>query len=225
MSNYGGFLLRCTNEDRCIELHSSIDTYGTCSDGFSDLALKNGLLELALFALRDHTTHVDKIYYAALIRRGDTVLSGLYKVEFLEIVKLNPFTIQELEEKTGTQTQSYIIESSRSKGKRVLSTIWLKWIDYIKNTQKDIANALDKLEYKRQPPKLDLSDTKSQSFAIQQDALGFHLISSISSRTNKLALWRPETNQPETYLDGFFEHAIPEDRAIEYDVKAPIEGW
>jgi hypothetical protein len=226
MADYGGFLLFCTDERRSDELQAAIKKEGCCYEVFVDSALGSKVIEIGFLSLRDSITHQDQISYIALIRRRtEAVVTRMYRIEFLKCVPLRPMRIDEFEHATNTKVDPYIIQNYEKKGKRVPPITWLSWITYVKELQPDVANAIDTLENTRQPPILTIPEGTSRSFALQQDAFGLALDMAGFDRNGVLPLWNPSTSQPANFLEGFFDHYVPEDKAIAYDVRVPLNDW
>jgi hypothetical protein len=226
MPDYGGFLLCCTNERRSDELQETIKNEGRCYEVFIDSALGSRVIEIGFLSLRNSTTHQDQISYIALIRRRtEAVATRLYRVEFLKCVPLRPIGISELERATNTKADPYIIQNYEKKGNRANPKTWLSWITYVKEQQPNVANDIDTLEIIRQPPKLTLPEGTLRSFALQQDAFGLALDIAGFDRNGVLPLWNPSSSQPTNFLEGFLDHYVPEDKAIAYDVRVPLNGW
>jgi hypothetical protein len=226
MSDYGGFILCCTDEDRCDELTKTLQKEGRCSEVFIDSALPPKVIEIGFLSLREKTTHLEYISHIALVRRRtESVASGLYRIEFLKCAILQPINLKDFENATSSQTNLYWIQNYNNKGMRVPTEIWARWISYVKAQQPWNADAIDTLEAIRQPPKLTLPEGTSRSFALQWDAFGLAFEMTGIDRNTILPLFHSATSQPAEFLEGFANHYIPEEKAIAYDVRIPLPGW
>lgn len=221
-----GFIFHFNEPERASQILVAIENgKGNFTEALSVADWNPKARQLALLSFSGET-----IDYLGIAERGNHVVTGKYRVEFRELLRLSRHPISEFEARLGKNIRQHFMRSASGVGGRIPEKTWEQCLEVLKALEPD-----KQLEIERIINLANLSGTsyrgnERELLMIQRDAIGSAL--DIFSGSNKLrkdvlSAWAPNQDQKfeldgqgasSNFLDNISSRYLQEESALQNDL-------
>jgi|SRR3569623_615748 len=215
MPRYSGYLIKFDEEQRADWLREVQEWRGTFSDALSarDWGFKE--YEVCLLSFDGSSIEV-----ACLGRRGKSVATAKYRVEFSTFVPLRPLPFEEIERLIGPRFRSHFIRSTTGRGQRVPPETWLELVKVVKEARPESAEAINNLIRLQEASKREFRGPAAETVALERDAVGVALDifdRSKELRKRSLSRWSPPPDTLAPFMEGVDAVRLTEEQMLAHD--------
>jgi hypothetical protein len=214
-SQVGGYLIAFDEEQRS----NFLTEVRGLEDGFTD-ALSRGDWPVRQWEVCGLLFKPGVITHWALARRGDKVVTGKVRVEFVEVVPTS-IRIDQVTAILGNTNQIKVISAKSGIGGSIPAATWLAVKEAVGQIDSASLESLERLERLMRQSRERIDRTGSEVVALERDALGIALDAFDQSgrlRARTLKGWTaPEGNMLSSFLDGLEGVRTIEDQIIAHD--------